>query len=420
VTDPVSETPSGPPSLDPTATPAAPGEPDSTQPAGEQPADEQPAATAAPRRRRRWPWLLLLALLALAAAAWYWQQLTPAEPVLAEAGPPPWQQGLDAAASARQALASELGQLRDRQRALEQRLTDLGASNRVLREELLGMAERAAMLEQALARQVQTRREGAQALRLDEIEFLLQLAAERLQLFADPDAALRAMQLADDSLEHLREPMFAGLRQTLAQEIALLRSLPQDHRGQLRAELSALQRILPQLPQRGNEVDDSDAEPSRLRELLDSLITVRRLDEAGAALTPIERATRAGALQLQLGLAQMALETADAEAWQAALGQALVLFDGLYADAAASTRQARQRLEALQASSPALPMPVLGSALRELRNLRQTRQFGRAAADADERSPPAANAPDQVPAARPAAPAEHGDAPELEVEVEVE
>jgi uroporphyrin-III C-methyltransferase len=392
----VNETPSGATPPDPTATPAAPAD-SAPEAAVDTPTEPGPAADAAATRTgRSWPWLLLLLLAGI--AGWYgYRHWAPAGgpdgalPAIAEPVRPGWQPALDAAAAERSDMVSQLTQLQERQRALEQRIADLAGSNRILREELLGFGERAAMLEQALSRQAQARREGAQALRLDELEFLLQMAAERLQLFGDVEAARRAMQLAEDSLTHLREPLFAGLRQTLAQEIALLDSLPPDPRQRLRAELLRLHHQLPHLPPRAfTDPPPVEQEPSRLRELLGHLITVRRLDSAGIALTPIERASRFGALQLQLGLAQMALETADRDAWQTALEQAAALFDGLFAPTAEVTVEAADRLQALQARSPVRELPRLGAALTELRNLRETRQLGRPATptvDA-QRAPP--------------------------------
>jgi uroporphyrin-III C-methyltransferase len=374
------------------------------------------SAGPAPRKRSGGRWLLWLLVMGALAAGGYWAWLhyqaertgtgmaRPAEP-----STPPWEPAIASAIAGSNAqsdsLAAELAQLRERQRALEQRLSDLLASNSVLREELLGMAERATMLEQALIRQAQARQEGAQALRLDEIDFLLQMAAERLHLFADLNAAIRALQLAQDSLEQVREPLFAGVRQTLAQELALLQSQPDEARSRLRAELQTVQRTLPHLPLQEFDAPDPEAEaPSRLRELIGTLVTVRRIDDAGATLSPLGRATQLSVLQLQLGLAQAALETNDESAWEASLWQALTIFDSLYDPSAMATTQIRERLLALQHATPAAAPPPLGAALQELRNLRATRQLGRA--PLQQSPPPAASPPQSTPiAAQPGAPA---------------
>jgi uroporphyrin-III C-methyltransferase len=356
------------------------------------PADDAPAPAAepvAPPRRRGGGGLLLLWLLVLAALGaggwWLWQQWLDAEQARHQAGA--WQHSAERLEQQATVLRGEVEQLRERQRALEQRLADIAGGNKVMREELLGIGERAVALEDALARLAQSRREGARTLQLDEIEYLLLLAGERLQLFDDSEAAARALELAADSLAALDDPLYAGARQTLAGERALLAAQPADPRPALRGELAMLQRQLPLLPQRGDETDPAPAAepPSRLRTLLDSLVTVRRVDDAGAALGPLERQARIGVLALQLSLAQLALETRDGEAWQAALGEAMVLFDRLFEPGSEAVHGVRRRLQALADTAVASPAPALGATLQELRNLRAARRLGRA--------PPAEPAP---------------------------
>jgi len=344
--------------------------------------------------------LLLLPLLA-AGGWWAWNQSGQQQQQHEQAAA--WQRQLQQLLQQNETLSAELRQVGERQRSIEQRLTDLAGGARVLREELLGVGERAATLEDALARLARARQEGSQAMQLDEIEFLLQLASERLQLFADPASAERALQMAMASLDGIRDPVFAGVRQTLAAELGLLRSLPSDPRPGLQREIAALQRLLGDLPAPDTAliVDDGEAAPSRLQQLLGSLITVRRLDEAGVALTPIERGSRLAALKLQLDLAQAALERNDHSLWQQSLERAQTLFAGLFDPAASSTQAAGRRLQALRDIEPRGEPPAIGEALRELRNLRAARRgvgddIGRRL---DAREPDTAASPQAAPPA---------------------
>lgn len=358
-------------------------------------------ATAAPRPRAGVAaWFALLALLGLGTAALlYWQARQQREAGAQQLDA--WREAAGTATAQGERLASELDELRERQRALEQRISELGSANRVLREELFGVGERAAALEDALTRLAQARSEGAQTLKLDEIDFLLQLAAERLQLFGDLPTALRTLTTVEASLDSLQDPLYAGLRQTLQTEIAQLRGHPADARPALRSELGALQRLVLDLPARGPSTATAPS-PNRLLQVLDQVITVRRIDPQGALLTPLERAARRSALDLQLTLAQAALERPDRDAWTLALDQSLRLFDALFEGEAATS--ARSRLQALRDTALASEPPALGATLLELRNLRATRRLG---TRAEAVTPPSA---------APAVDAVEPEAPELERE----
>src|SRR3546814_5792065 len=66
--------------------------------------------------------------------------------------------------------------LQHEQRAQAKRLQQADTTNRVLRDELLGIGQRAALLEDSVSQLADPERYGAQALRLDELELVLGLA----------------------------------------------------------------------------------------------------------------------------------------------------------------------------------------------------------------------------------------------------
>lgn len=347
----------------------------------------EPAAAVVPTRRRRgrgWLWLGLILLAAAGYAYWQWQQQQRQREAVASADAA-WQRDLAAFDARLAAMEQSLNALRDTQRGIEQRLADAAAGSKVLREEVLGVAERAAVLEDALTRLARRREDGELALRLNEVDYLLQLGEERLRLFGDTASAAQAFALADASLASIDEPAYAALRQTLQIELNALRDAPPDPRPALRSSLAEVARGLEQLPLAEPERLAAESEGSRLRQLLGSLITVRRLDAEAAALTPLERATALASLRLQLGLALAALEGRDGTAFRAALDAALVQFDRLFAESAAAMTQ-RARLAAARDTELAASLPELGASLRELRALRATRALGSAPAPAEPAS----------------------------------
>jgi len=351
--------------------------------------------TRPPARSASWlPWLLLL-LMGGGGIYWHWQSQQSEGHEARQVAES--REAMEALRAQLAALDRELDATRDRQRQIESRVSDGSAGIRVVREEVLGIAERSLRLEEAVAALAETRERGDTGLRLNEIEFLLQMAQERLQLFADVDAALAALDLAQGSLDTLRDPAYAGLRSALAAERQLLRDLPPDPGPALRRRISDLVLALPGLPDAMPD-DRGDTDDSRLRQVLDRMVTVRRISESQAVLTPLERASRRAALQLNLGLALAAIETGDEAAWRDALQRALGGFADLFDPAAAPTRAARAVLEEAVELPVLRPVPALGGTLRELRAIRATRSVA-----AGRERPPAASA---------AAPEAAGQAPE--------
>ena len=121
----------------------------------------------------------------------------------------------------RQALDARIDALRATQQAQAQGLQQAEATNRVLRDELLGIGQRAALLEDSVSKLADPDRHGAQSLRLDEIELLLGIGQQRLQLADDLDGARRALALAAPLLAGIDDPAYLNLRQALAQALAI-------------------------------------------------------------------------------------------------------------------------------------------------------------------------------------------------------
>ena len=198
--------------------------------------DDAPAATveatseaiATPSHSpRRWPWLLaLLVLGAVAALVLY------AAYGLQEAGHGrvAMQAQIDASEQALQQMQTTLAQMQHEQQRLGQQQNASNATNKVLREEFLGMGERAALLEEAVARLAQSRLGGESALRLNEAEFLLAMGSARLKLHGDVAGTIAAFKLAEDALAGLDDPTLSTLRQTLVEEQAQLHELGADPR----------------------------------------------------------------------------------------------------------------------------------------------------------------------------------------------
>ena len=266
-----------------------------------------------------------------------------------------------------EALEARAEALRRDQRAQAQRLLDAAATNRVLRDEVLGLGQRGALLEESVARLTDPDRHGAQALRLDEVELLLSLAAQRLEIAHDPAGARRAYALAAGVLDGLDDHRLLNLKQALAQERVAVDALGAGARADAFARLDSLADAITGLPRQAPTAAPGQVRPAWQRWLA-PLVDVRPSRDT-TLVAPDQRAAADVALQIEIGLARAALERGDDTAYRAALARVDGWLPRLWPDSPAR-RQVHARLRTLQqAQAPARPAEV-GSTLQQLRALR--------------------------------------------------
>ncbi|GAB2628070.1 uroporphyrinogen-III C-methyltransferase [Novilysobacter erysipheiresistens] len=318
-----------------------------------------------PRRRSRlsaWLLSLLVVLLLVAAAGWYgWQ----------------WWQARQAASDADatmqlDALSERVAALRRDQRAQAQRLQQADATNRVLRDELLGLGERSAIIEDSFARFADPDRHGAQALRLDETELLLSLGQQRLLVAGDLDGARRAYALAAGVLAGVDDPTYLSLRQSLGQERAALEAIEVEPRAQALARLATFAAtVASAAPVPRHDAAQSNGQPW-WRRAFAAIVEVQPTDRA-VAVQPADIAAARAGLQLEISLARAAAERRDVDGYRAALARADAWLTRLLPPSDERERQRRQLREI--ASLPlSLSLPPLGTTLRQLRESRATRR----------------------------------------------
>ena len=311
-----------------------------------------------PRQRTSALAWLLVPVLLLGAAAWGWHQWQARRATQAQV------------ASAEQlradALEARLDALRRDQRAQTARLQQAEATNRLLRDEVLGLGQRAALVEDTVHKLSDPARSGVQALRLDEVELLLAQGQQRLLLAGDLDGARRAYALAAQVLDGVADPAWLNLRQALTQERAALDALGGDPRAVAAGRLEAFVAALPALPAQAPAAADGQA--PWWERAFDRIIEVR--PSAGAvAVEPADRAAGLAALRLEFTLAQAAIERRDRDGYRAALARADGWIQRLWpASPARSAQQAT--LRTLGDLPLAVELPTLGSTLEQLRKQR--------------------------------------------------
>lgn len=317
------------------------------------PSDDPSLPHRSPRRFALWPLLLVLIALALAWAGWraWTAREADAEVDLHH------QVGT---------LSERLNALRTEQRAQSRRLQQAVSLNRVLRDELDGVGQRAALLEASVSRLADPDRHGAQALRLDEAEMLLAMGEQRLRIAGDLDGARRAYALAAGVLEGIDDPAWLSLRQTLLQERAALDALGADPRVRAIAALDAFaaQAVQPA----ARDASPHDPAARWWQRAFGNLLQVQPTDRA-VAVSGADRSAALAGFQLELALARLAAERRDAAGYRHALRRADEWLQRLMPDSA-ERRQRRARLQALAAHPLSLSLPTIGSTLQQLRQQR--------------------------------------------------
>lgn len=314
-----------------------------------------PDDTPAPRRIPFALWLILLALVLVLGgyAGWKkWQSLE--------------QSKVDDAQHQIDALSQRLNALRTEQRSHSRRLQQADSLNRVLRDELNGISQRAALLEDSVSKLADPDRNGPQALRLNEAELLLTMGEQRLQIAGDLDGARRAYALASGVLNDIDDPAYVSLRQTLLQERATLDALDVDPRVRAIARLDVFAQSV--TAPVGRDAVTRDTKAPWWKRAFGNLLQVQPTNRA-VAVQAADRAAAVAGLQLEISLARAAAERRDVNGYRDALRRADSWLQRLAPDSAALTQQ-RDTLKTLAAMPLSLSLPTLGSTLQQLRQQR--------------------------------------------------
>ena len=270
-------------------------------------------------------------------------------------------------------LAHSVEQLRGNADSVRARLDDTAKVDKSEREELLGLGERARLLEDAVANLADKRLSARDTLALDEAELLLNLGAERYTLFHDAAAAASVYRLADTALAEVENAAFSTVRQSIGAEIDALNAARGADTGPLLARLAQARAMIAGLSATPRVASPAAAQNgSRWWRVLGTLVQVRHDDDAQAQLLRRDAGLARDLAALDAHEAEAALLARDDARFHAALTAARAQLAG-FDRADADVKAVFGALDALDKErlAPA-PPGILGTALKELRNLRAT------------------------------------------------
>jgi uroporphyrin-3 C-methyltransferase len=347
-------------------------------------------------------WLaLLLALATMAFNAFQWWQAQSEETQALDQ-----QASINELRNSRQSLETQLTSLQSRIQTMEGR--DESAALSPLQSGLDTLQKRVSELsldtsgEQALSEALQiniselSQRIGdaensvaALAVRTDtpeksmdlaEVDYLLRMAGERMALFGDVDSARIALNLADEQLQALNDPLYMAVRRSIGESISALDQVPALDVLLISGEISALQASIPGLPFPGEtpvEViveDQSDAGLwQKIKNAVKPLVKVRRRVDENAELSIEDKDFLRQGLWLQLESARLSLMRKDAVSWEHSLVRANDSLQKRFDSNSRAVMEASASLEELGLIDLKQDLPDVSSAWRQLKLLREGR-----------------------------------------------
>lgn len=210
---------------------------------------------------------------------------------------------------------------------MEQTLQQQQSMSRSLQAAATSMQGRLQAAEAAVSNLSARELDSGGELDLAEVDYLLRLANERVKLFADPVAADQALEVADQHLAALDNPMYIGVRQDIAEVRGELAALDLPDYLEIAGRLDQLQAVIPTLAFEGDELAAPQAVVpaehgwwEKTKSVFASLVTVRRsTEQENERLSLEDRDYVRQRIWLQLEVAHLALMRRDQESFRGAL-----------------------------------------------------------------------------------------------------
>lgn len=255
---------------------------------------------------------------------------------------------------------------------LRSRLDDADKVNSSLREQMLALGERARLAEDALANLADKRLSGHDAMLLDEAEMLLALGAERYSLFRDPASTIAAYRHADEALSEVDDATFSTVRQSISAEIDTLNKIGSADINVALTKIAELRSHAGSLPIL-QPIASETPQDSRWWQVFGQFVRVRHGDDAQALVARHAGGLARELVNLDLREAEAALLARDETRYRSALSAARGELTDAFDRNDAAVIAAVGTIDNLAKAQLAPPPPeLLGSALKELRNLRAT------------------------------------------------
>jgi uroporphyrin-3 C-methyltransferase len=238
---------------------------------------------------------------------------------------------------------------------------------------------------------------AAAELDLEEVDYLLRLANERLKLFSDPAAADQALEVADMHLSALDNPVFLGVRQDITAARRALASVSMPDLPGISGRLDSIQQNIMTLPFKQDAPSpDNAGQPAgdgwwdKVKSVFSNLVTVRRsTEEENQRITLLDKDFIRQSAWLQLEVAQLALMRRDQQAFRASLQRVKGALEGWFDTGDKQYRDVLQNVDELAAIPINVEVPDITAPWSTLRLLRAGNPRPQAVPEAGQPTAPA-------------------------------
>ena len=340
------------------------------------PHEEKPAD----KRRSGLPLLALLALilavLSLLLQFWQW---TGDDTSRLGVAVNELQAGRQGQLEEKQALDSLIQGVADRLEQLENRQApeippDHSGAIADLQQETARLARQSGAVRSRLVEQSALTQSNDRHLARAEVEYLLKLGNERLQLFADREAALATLQLAEQQLSAMDDPLMLAVRRALQEDIGAVTSIQLADPVLILSQIQALETSLPDWPLKQSEVEPEEqpieADTSlwgRFKNSMSSLVTIRKQNEPILTLEEIDWLQER--MRTQFQVARIASLNGNQELYNTALRTVLQWHGDNYQAGGEANTDVRRSLQQLMDTTLKPELPDITRALREMQYL---------------------------------------------------
>ena len=227
---------------------------------------------------------------------------------------------------------------------------------------------------------------------LAEIEQGVTLAAQQLQLAANVQGAVLALQSAEIRLAGSNNPQFAALHKVILRDLDRLRALPQVDVAGMNGRLESVIAVVDSLPLAINGRPREESKPSEFSDPntapvvslafwqrvaadfwheVRSLVRIQRFDrEEPALLSPGQAFFLRENLKLRLLNARLALLAHDQWTFRSELKLAQFWVDRYFANRETAVLTARESLNQLSATEINIELPSLNESLSAIQNIK--------------------------------------------------
>jgi uroporphyrin-3 C-methyltransferase len=216
---------------------------------------------------------------------------------------------------------------------------------------------------------------------LAEAEYYMQIANAQLQLAGNPQLASLALGLADERILQLANPALTDVRRALSTELRALEVMEKPDTAGLTLTLASLAAVVDSLPLKQDvalpeddeilvdpELSGTDRALASLRSAFDSVVSVRRTDEALKPLiAPEAQYFLRANLALQLQAARLAMLRGEETVFQQSLDDAGAWLTEYYDTGSAPVQSALQTIADVRGSVFSVAVPDISESLRLLR-----------------------------------------------------